>query len=284
MALISDLAEMVRNCLSLREEENSDFLQDGLPEGILPQLRELSTQLGRTEWTWMFDELLDLHQSLRQHSRFQRELAEVGFVRITEGRPRYNLSEITDRLEALQTDGGSGTVSREDTSSPAKDRPPSPKSDSPSRTSSDTPSSSAENEATSATDEDSLGSDGNSSSPDSLQLEDLESQQWETFLQAVKNPTRAFLKNCTAVRRDGDVLEIRFDGQHANQIERLKKDRQQEHLRTAMLEVFDREFEIELNVTDVESSEPEEVPELEDEENEEEEEFLRQSRELLESE
>jgi hypothetical protein len=231
----------------------------------------------------MFDELLDLHQSLRQHSRFQRELAEVGFVRITEGRPRYNLSEITDRLEALHEgdDSGEGPI-QSPSSPPAGNK--SSKRDAATRSS---PSKSSDPSSPDDGADPSSDSDARSDEDDdteTTELKNIDRRQWGTFLQAVKNPTRAFLKNCTVVARDGDILSIHFDGKHANQIERLKRDRQEDHLRAAMNEVFDREYEVELNVTEEDEADRAEKSESTDSESDSGEEFLRQSRELLERE
>lgn len=289
MALIGDLAEMVRNCLILREDRDSEFLREGLPEGVLPDLRELAEQFRRTELTWTFDELLDLHQSLRQHSRFQRELAEVAFVRISEGRPRYNLAEITDRLEALEGDGTVPAGTDEKTSSPKSSTRSTPQktaepSDGSSPDTSTTDDSSSE--LTSSSEDDGSGNESDPEDPEELRLEGMNRARWDEFLKAVQNPTRAFLKNCSAASLGDETLAVTFDGRHANQAERLEKDRQQDHLRAAMEEVFERTFQVDLNIVDSGGNDPDTKPEEDGstDDAEGEDDFLRRSRELLESE
>lgn len=277
MALIGDLAEMVRNCLILREDRDSEFLREGLPEGVLPDLRELAEQFRRTELTWTFDELLDLHQSLRQHSRFQRELAEVAFVRISEGRPRYNLAEITDRLEALEGDGTVPAGTDEKTSTPK----PSTKS-APDTSTTDASSS----EPSSSPEDDGSEDESDSGDPEELRLEGMDRARWGEFLEAVQNPTRAFLKNCSAASLGDETLAVTFDGRHANQAKRLEKDRQQDHLRAAMEEVFETTFQVDLNIVDSDGNDPDTEPEEDEstDDGEDGDDFLRRSRELLESE
>lgn len=262
MTLISDLAEMIRNLLLLQEERDSEFLSDELPDETLPALNELAGDFRRTELTWLFDELLDLHQSLRQHSRFQRELAEVAFVRLSEGRPKYNLAEITDRLEKLENTGD-GTPSN------PKKKP----NDSSLKKTDHTQEPETEDE-----------SSGTSSEEPGIQLRAINEDVWNELLENIPNPARAFVKNCSQVVREDDTLIFQFDANQEDLVSRLQQQKHKEQLEQALETVLGEDIKLSLIM---DNSDPETVDQSSvesDNEPSEGEEFLRQSRELLESE
>ncbi|MFB6356142.1 MAG: DNA polymerase III subunit gamma/tau [bacterium] len=115
MGLLSDLTEMMRNLLLLKGHADSDYLRQNLPEDVVDRLETIADNFTDTELSWMFDELIDLHERLRQNGRFQLPLAEVGLIRIIEGRPRYSMGEIIDRLEELESGGDVASPSRSET-------------------------------------------------------------------------------------------------------------------------------------------------------------------------
>ncbi len=261
MALISDLAEMVRNCLLLQEEESSDFLENGLPEEVLSRLGSLSGGFTRTELTWLFDQLLDLHQSLREHSRFQRELAEVEFLRLTEGRPRYNLAEITDRLEALE-DTASSSHTRRDSPSAGNDETNTDKLDTGIGSSN--------------------GTGKGPSGPDPRG--ELSETEWESFLESVKNPVRAFLRNAGTTELTDDQLIVTYPEDREGHVRRLNREKFGPVLRRSVEEFFGPEYDVDVTLDKSGASvdgEPEDKEADDQSEMDQDEKFLRESKRLL---
>jgi DNA polymerase-3 subunit gamma/tau len=273
MALISDLAEMVRNCLLYGEEKSSDFLEEALPEETRSRLETISDGFTRTELTWLFDQLLDLHQSLKQHSRFQRELAEVEFVRLTEGRPRYNLSDITDRLEALDAQSSpSRSNDTELTSGQPETKPdPEPRASDPSNSKSND----SEPETT-------------SESNDVTNSSELTTENWESFLESVKNPVRAFLKNARRAELNENELLVVYSVERKDHVKRLNQDKFGAILREGVKEFFGEDYDVEITMEESKRPTGEENEETaqstSDSDSSQQEKFLRESKELLESE
>ncbi len=91
MALVADLAEMSRNLLLLKKQPDAEYFGESLPERLISRLKDIAEQFTETELSWTFEELLQLHSKLQQHSRFRMQLLEIGLMKIIRGRPRYNL-------------------------------------------------------------------------------------------------------------------------------------------------------------------------------------------------
>lgn len=302
MALISDLAEMIRNALMARENPETDFLSEGLPDDVVPRLTELAQAFRVTELTWMFDQLLDLHQSLRQHSRFQRELTEIQFVRLAEGRPRYNLSDIVDRLEDLEAApvpaDGRGATSGETTSpdpdpTETTDRGTDP-ADSPSTSDGEsdadetvTPSSVDQDDGESVADEPpaAVPEDEDDTIPeDGPAVKNLSEEDWENLLGAIPNPARAYLRNSRRASLADGTLTVHFASEYKNHVEQLDRDKYRDQVSEACEEVLGSRPELKLQLIESKKNDqridgPEQEPSMSEEEQ-----LLRQTRQLFGSE
>ncbi|MFB6347405.1 MAG: hypothetical protein ABEK50_16915, partial [bacterium] len=276
MALISDLSEMIRNVMMARENPDADFLSEGLPEDVVPRLQALSEDFRTTELTWMFEQLLDLHQSLRQHSRFQRELTEVEFVRLTEGRPKYNLSEIVDRLETMESSPGKSISRQEsdaDTSTESDGVVGEAKQDTVSKESG-TSRSGGESPAES----DDSGESPVDSPESDTAVQNLSDENWEELLGAVPNPARAYLRNSSRARVDDGRLTVDFSDEYANHVDQLAKDKYQRQIQDACREVLGGELELVFSVEDSKKNDNSDGMTDETKSLDKGEEFLRQTR------
>ncbi len=232
MALIGDLAEMMRNCLLIKKETSREYLAESLPEHLISRLKETASRFTETELTWMFNQLLDLHHKLQIHSRFRLQLVEVELIRIIEGRPRYNMAEIIDRLEKMEEkpeeqttaiprkkSGPQKTESKKVAAGSAKQEvkkkvaPPAKK----------TPKKKKEKkEATNK-----VKQEKQSGEPDTI---------WEEILEAVPVQTRAYLRNYNRVEEKEDGVFFWFDPRWENHVQQLRDEKHLSSLREAIEE------------------------------------------------
>ncbi len=247
MELISSLAEMHRHCLLLRQD-GEEALRDSLPEERIQDLRERAERFTTTELTWSFDELLDLHSTLRQHSRFQQELAEVGLIRIAGGRPRYNLGEIIDRLEALEaTEGGDAPPSNPNptggsTSSPAP------------READDAATAGPPDPSTSGGSPDPESGDGTGNN--AVVAGRLEDDQWEAILEATANPTRSYLAGCErAARTEEGELHLVFPHEWEEHARQLREEHHRQTLMEALSNQLGEPLEVTVRIRDPQDKE-----------------------------
>ncbi len=255
LSLIEDLAELMRYCLLIRQQPSDNYLTENIPRNLIDPLSDYARRLNDTELTWMFDQLLDLHRNLQNHSRFQRELAEVGLVRICRGRPRYNLSEILERLESLEentgpaggdahdpapsrTSPGEETNARPDSTTvadPSASRDPSP---------AETDSPEPGEPATEGGADESGDAGDTGSAPDVSTVP----SRWSEILEAVPVPAQAYLQDASKVQVEDGTVVVWFREKWQNHVEQLNREEHRKHLRQAMEEVLGESYPVEIRV------------------------------------
>ncbi|MFP4687021.1 MAG: DNA polymerase III subunit gamma/tau [bacterium] len=263
MALIGDLAEMLRNCLLVKKETAREYLIESLPEHLISQLKQTAGNFSETELIWMFRQLLDLHRKLQIHSRFRLQLVEVELIRIIEGRPRYNLAEIIDRLEKIENNPASAAAYNPEEESKKKSSPP------------------VKNNKTEPKSSDNKkevlkrAKKQNSQSPQKRepQPENRESMPqpatepetiWSEVLEAVPVQTRAYLRNYSRVEeKDGSVF-FWFEPHWRNHVQQLNNDSHLNYLKDAIEEKTGKKPDVKLLI-DKEDSKPQ--PQKENKEN-----------------
>lgn len=279
-SLIADLAEMVRNLTLLHTEPDSDYLEKSVPEDVLQQLKSLADSFNRTELNWTFEQLIELHEQVRQNSRFQLQLAEVGLIRIIEGRPKYNLSEIVDRLESLESGSPTTSPRPEPTDDSPETSNGSDESNAPSSGSTEDPSPSTATEGTTpAQPEESTESeqqantsptdpDRSSPAPGSTREDSGSNDHEETaggtmdrIVSSTAQPAQAYLRECESLRRDGDKIVVTYDEQWANHAKKLQRDQHLKQLGEAIREVLDADLEPVVKIEDgAQTNEPSTTP------------------------
>jgi DNA polymerase-3 subunit gamma/tau len=263
-SLVADLTEMVRNLTLLRTDSDADYLEKTVPDDVLDRLRSLVDHFRGTELNWTFEQLIELHDQLRDNSRFQLQLAEVGLVRIIEGRPKYNLSEIIDRLESLEE--GSAPEPSPDVQSTVQSADE-PEEKDPGGTESDT----AEDEGTRSSDGDrptlsspdddktstapaDSNSDTTASTREATTAETDESPDMsdtvETIVERTGQPAQAYLRESRAIERSGDRIRVTFGPRWSNHAEKLQREDCLEQFREAIRDVTDEKLEPTIKVAD----------------------------------
>lgn len=278
MALISDLAEMFRNCLLLKEtQDGQQFLGQTVPSEIIPQLEETAGQFTRTELSWTFEQLLELHEKLQQFSRFQLQLAEVTFVKLSRGRPRLSLTQIVDRLEKLE-DGASGSAPTENTGQQPQ------KQESQKQVNKSKPKNKNQQKTESPDREPKAKPEESKPAPEQKQKTEEEvGANWEKILQAVPNPAQAYLHNSDRVTEDGEKILIWFKPGWQNHVEQLRLDKNISKIKAAIEEVTGQQREIEIKVLEEETSDSKETSSETNktEQNQEEKRLLKQAQDIF---
>ncbi len=239
MALVSDLAEMFRNCLLLAEtEEGESFLGRSVPGEILPELKEVTSDFTPTELSWSFEELLELHSKLQKYSRFQLQLTEITFIKIVRGRPRYNLAEIVDQLEKL-----------EETSATAKSPETAPKKTKSQPESSRSDQKKSKKIARDTTEKETEGKK-QKKVPEQKQEKTKKEviPEWEQILKAVPNPAQAYLRNSIRVTEKDNTIQIWFTEGWKNHVEQLQKEKYKDKVKDAIQEKTGQDCEVEIKV------------------------------------
>jgi len=259
-SLIADLTEMIRNLTLLQTESDPGFLETKVPDEILKKLQSISEYFTLTELDWTFDQLMKLHKQMRENSRFQLQLAEIGLVRIIRGRPKYNLSEIIDRLEDLETPTGDRSVQKNEISSAtAEDTSPSPQSENEKDSKSLTTSGSPErNNQEKQQDPVAEGADADAELNTSDQALQKDSENPDSLISIVErtpHPAKAYLRERKKLRRKGDKLIIYFDRKWKNHAEKLKSEEHLQQISNAAQEVLDTTLQ---PVVEIKDPKPEE--------------------------
>ncbi|GEM_PF-792867 len=253
MALISDLAEMFRNCLLVKETRDGDrYLGRSVPEEIIPKLKNCAKNFSELELSWCFEQLLDLHSKLRQFSRFQLELTEVTLIKMSRGRPKYSLGEITAKLEEMEQrpDDGQAKIKssenkQKESKSPTevktqkqqKKRPEQPKKK---RVQTE------KQEKTKPTTQEKSASEKKQAKKEAGS--DI-IKQWEDILEAIPNPAQAYLRNSRKLRMNDGELEILFDPDWENHVKQLRKEKSMNSIKEAIEEVTGEQKEINIVVS-----------------------------------
>ncbi len=290
MALISDLAEMFRNCLLVKEtNDGSRYLGRSVPEEIIPELKTRAENFSQLELSWCFEQLLELHDKLRQFSRFQLELAEVTLIKMSRGRPKYSLGELTDRLEKLeQSPGGERPKPRATKSKQKECKTPAKKTkkqQKKKKKSTDQP----KNKGVKKEKKEKTESAKNEGKPEKKQQKKVTSseirKQWEDILAAIPNPAQAYLRNSRKVRMKDGALEIIFDPDWKNHVKQLHKDKSMSSIKEAIDEVTGEQPKVNIVVSGgnkAEETDNEEKKEVTGEENKGEPRLVSQAREIFE--
>lgn len=262
MLLIGDLTEMIRHMLMVKRAENDESLGRALPDHVHQELVDLAGELRTTELTWMFEELIELHDRLQRHSRFQRELAEVSLVRILRGRPKYNLAEIIDRLESLEADGAPPADEQQPTRTETTDsgRPDPPGVEEDDDSPSDREESEPEEPQPSQADrnEDQEGSEPDPERKSEPVGGNEKEGNWEQILRGIPQPTRAYLQEAREVSLGDERLEIVFEPQWENHVDQLREPDRTRTIQDAIEEVTDRRPDISIDLAEGEPSSGEE--------------------------
>jgi DNA polymerase III gamma/tau subunit len=249
MALIADLAEMMRNSLLIKKETSREYLTESLPEHLISRLKETASRFTETELTWMFNQLLDLHRKLQVHSRFRLQLVEVEIIRIIEGRPRYNMGEIIDRLESMENNvktkttaiprkktRGKNTESKKVAAESAKKEVE--------KKAATAPKNPVKKKTTKHENAVKVKEKKQTQEPDTI---------WEEILEAVPVQTRAYLRNYNRVEEKEDSVFFWFDPQWENHVQQLRDDKHLNSLQGAIEEKTGKKTKVKIMINNGET-------------------------------
>ena len=239
-SLLADLAEMVRNLTLLKQDADLDYLKKTLPHEVLSSLSQLEDGFTNTELEWTFSQLIELHDQIRKNSRFQLQLAEVGLIRIIRGRPRYNLAEITERLEQLEEKPEDSQSISQDNSSPSSSEKSKPitQENQDNQTTTTQPKSSNQNP----------NPRKNTLESQSASNEIDQETAIKKIIEKTPQPQKAYLKESNEIQLRDDMLIIRYKPKWKNHAQNVGSDESRETLRQVCEEVLQSPLEPQIQV------------------------------------